>query len=298
LGTICLRAHAKVNLFLRIVGSRQDGYHDIESVVVPLELHDRVQITTGGDSLTVEADWPGVPDGPENLCHRAALVYQRATGRIPAAAIRVLKNIPPAAGIGGGSADAAATLVGLNEIHGRPLPLDELTALAADIGADVPLFLADGPALIEGVGERVTVLQQGCPLDLVLAKPSFGMDTAEAYRLADEYWQRCPFPVSDIISALQDGDVQRVAFALYNEFWEPVSARHPELRTIRSALVASGALGASLTGSGTCVFGVFPDSDTAAHAAASLKNSYPWVVATRTVPRAVELSTQEMLDGK
>jgi len=291
LGTIYLQAHAKVNLFLRIVGSRPDGYHDIESVVVPLELHDRVRIAPGEESLTVEADSAEVPDGPGNLCHRAALAYQKATGRVSAVAIRVLKSIPLAAGMGGGSADAAATLVGLNEIHGRPLPLDELTALAADIGADVPLFLADGPALIEGMGERVTVLQQGCPLDLVLAKPSFGMDTAEAYRLADEYWQRCTFPVSDIISALQDRDVQRVAFALYNEFWEPVSARHPELKRIRSALLAAGALGASLTGSGTCVFGVFPDSEAAAQAAASLKNSYPWVVATRTAPRAVELST-------
>lgn len=292
MGTICLLAHGKINLFLRIVGTRPEGYHDIESVVVPVQLHDRVQITPGEESLTVEADWAEVPDGPANLCHRAALAYQKATGHTPAVAIKVLKSIPPAAGIGGGSADAAATLVGLNELHGRPLSPGELTALAATVGADVALFLAGGPALIEGMGERVTVLEQGCLLDLVLVKPAFGMDTPEAYRLADQYWQRCPFPVSDTISALKDGDVQRVAFALYNEFWEPVSGRYPELEGIRSALLASGALGASLTGSGTCIFGVFPDPETAAYAAASLRNSYPWVIATRTAPRAVELSAK------
>ena len=288
MGTLRLRAHAKVNLFLRIVGVRTDGYHDIESVVVPLELHDVVEITATCGPLTVSADWDEVPDGEGNLCHRAAAAYDRATGLTSAVAVGVNKSIPVAAGLGGGSADAAATLMGLNELHDRPLSPEQLTALAAALGADVPLFLAHGPALLEGLGDRVTPLECGQPIHLVLAKPPFGMDTAEAYRLADQYWQRCPFPVEDTIAALQHGDAERVGYALYNDFWGPVAARHPELADIRHALLAAGAFGASITGSGTCLFGVFADAATAA-AVEPAQLTCPWVVAARTVPRPIEL---------
>jgi 4-diphosphocytidyl-2-C-methyl-D-erythritol kinase len=249
-----MQAHAKVNLFLRVLGTRDDGYHEIETVLVPISLADHVSVELA-DALTVSLTGPvagEVPKDDANLALRAArALAAESGGDLPGARITIDKKIPVAAGLGGGSADAAATLILLDELWSTGLGRDGLARLTADIGSDVPALLLGEPAYATGRGERVApVLAQSTTW---VVKPfAFGVSSADAYAWWDEGATTGPDPGA-LIAAAEAGDDALLGSALYNDLQGPVVHRHPKIAEAIDAFVVAGARGAVMTGSGPTV---------------------------------------------
>lgn len=212
-----------------------------------------------------------VPPGPENLVYRAAVALQRAAGVKSGALIHLDKRIPVAAGLGGGSADAAATLLGLNELWRLDLSRTELETIAAGVGADVPFCLAGGTALAQGKGEIITPLLPPAPaMGVVLALPSFGVSTAEVYARFDAAAVQARPSTAAMLRALRSGRVKQIAAALGNMLEEVTFALHPELAALKRAVMDCGALGALMSGSGPVIFGLTADVPAARRVAACL----------------------------
>ncbi len=288
-GPVTVRAGAKINLRLRVLAREESGFHGIETLFLRLSLADRLVLEPGppGISLSVVGD-DRVPGGPANLCWRAATSFFDAMGLEPAVSIRLEKSVPVEAGLGGGSADAAAVLAGLNRLHGEPASLPEIVDLAARIGSDVPFGLAPTAlGLAWERGRRLLPLVPPPSRPVVLALPPFGVPTPEAYRWLDEDRARgsgsgsaggegalLPPP-----AALADWTVLRQVAG--NDLEGPVFRRHPELARLRDALRAMGAEVAILCGSGSAVAGVFA-SDEVREAAAGRLESEAGVRVLRT----------------
>lgn len=250
-------ARAKVNLFLSVVGRRPDGYHEVETVMQSVDLFDEVDVGRA-EVTTVSIKWaPGlsgpVPAAPD-LVEKALGVFAEATGREAEAEVRVVKQIPIGAGLGGGSADAAAALLGINELLDRPASLPELEEMCARVGSDVPFALRGGVALATGRGEMLSPLS--CPACLwwVLAMPEAGLSTASVYRRRDEL---PPAPrgrdSQELTDALGAGDLRGVGASLHNDLEEAAFSLDPSLASRKRALLDAGALGAVMTGSGSAV---------------------------------------------
>jgi 4-diphosphocytidyl-2-C-methyl-D-erythritol kinase len=256
-GPFRVASPAKVTLHLRILRRRSDGYHDVRIALAPVALYDRLTFMLGGErGVRLQVHAPeslGPPE--ENLVQRAALAFQAALGRPLAAAMRLDKAIPAGAGLGGGSGNAAATLVALNRWHGHPLGPERMEALARALGADVPFFLEPRPAWAEGIGERLTPLGPLPALELLLAVPPLAIATGAAYALARPEADGGPAPGA----APDFRSVAGVVEGLFNAFEAALLPRHPVLGTLRAALLEAGALGARLSGSGSALFGVFAD---------------------------------------
>jgi 4-diphosphocytidyl-2-C-methyl-D-erythritol kinase len=272
--TVEVDAPAKVNLFLRVLGRRTDGYHDLETAVLPISLGDRLRIHAFADpgqfrTLTLSLDVVGDPDlvrgvpaDETNLALRAATALADRADPRGFAEILLEKRVPSAAGLGGGSADAAATLVALNDLWGVGLPPHELHGIGAGVGSDVPALLAQGPVLATGRGdvvERVSV----APLRWAIVTFPFRVRTADAFRWWDEDGSPSGPDPAEVIhaadrKAVEDrgGDVGALGDLLFNDLEGPVARRHPEVRTALDGLVASGAVGAVMCGSGPSVAGL------------------------------------------
>jgi 4-diphosphocytidyl-2-C-methyl-D-erythritol kinase len=257
-----MQAHAKVNVFLRVLGRRDDGYHDVETLLLPISLADQVTVEPAGE-LTVSIEGPaaeGVPPDDGNLAIRAARALAAEVGaggsEAPGARITIEKRIPVAAGLGGGSADAAATLLLLDELWAVGSGRDGLARLAAEIGSDVPALLLGEPAYAEGRGERVApVLVQSTTW---IVKPfAFGVSSADAYTWWDEVAATGP-DAGALIAAAEAGNNALLGSALYNDLQEPVAARHPEISRTIEAFIEAGAEGAVMSGSGPTVVALCP----------------------------------------
>jgi 4-diphosphocytidyl-2-C-methyl-D-erythritol kinase len=273
--TVAIEAKAKVNLFLRVLGRREDGYHDLETLVVPIDLADRLEIHAASDpaefrtlslSLDLEGEAEfvrGVPADETNLVLRAAHALADG-GQVRGFADIVLeKRIPPAAGLGGGSADAAATLRALNELWQCGLTSDELQGIAAAVGSDAPALLAGGAVLASGRGERVAEVPMAS-LNLALATFSFGVATGEAFRWWDEDSASTgPDPAGILNEADRRVMGERgslVAFAelLYNDLERPVIARYPVIGEVKELLLRGGSVAVLMSGSGPSLVALLP----------------------------------------
>ncbi|MDP1570684.1 MAG: 4-(cytidine 5'-diphospho)-2-C-methyl-D-erythritol kinase [Vicinamibacterales bacterium] len=284
--TLTIAACAKINLDLRILGVRADGFHDLRTVFQTLALHDVVTITRRRGAFTITCSDPEIPVDRRNLVWRAASLLWRLARRPGAApkdvAIHLEKRIPAQAGLGGGSADAAATLIGLASLWALDVDVVTLSRLAARLGADVPFFLVGGTALGLGRGDDIYPLVDLPRSHVVVARPGFGVSTVEAYGWydADARPRREPpvRPVPAHWPAWTRG--------LRNDLEPPVVRRHPTVGRIKTVLLDGGAAVAAMSGSGSAVFGVFsarPDADRAARAVADRG----WAaVTTRTLTRA------------
>jgi 4-diphosphocytidyl-2-C-methyl-D-erythritol kinase len=251
--TVRVLAPAKLNLFLEVLGRRPDGYHEVATLLVAIDLTDVLDFApaASGD-LSLTCDDPALPTGPENLVLRAAGHLRAEAGSTAGATIRLTKRIPSAAGLGGGSSDAAATLVGLNELWKLGLSPATLARLGAELGSDVPFFL-DGPAAwCTGRGEVVTPVPAGPGLDLVLVQPPQGLATADVYRRANV--PATPADGSAARAALAAGDVEALGKALFNRLQEPAFALAPAVADTYRRVAGAGAAGALMTGSGSCLF--------------------------------------------
>ena len=255
-----MQAHAKVNVFLRVLGRRDDGYHDVETLLLPISLADDVMVEPAQES-TLSLEGPaadGVPTDETNIVLRAARVLAAEAGGAepPAARITIEKRIPVAAGLGGGSADAAATLLLLDELWAVGLGRDGLARLAAEVGSDVPALLLGEPAYAEGRGERVSpVLVQSTTW---VVKPfAFGVSSTDAYTWWDEGAETGP-DAGALIAAAEAGNNALLGSALYNDLQGPVAARHPEISQTIEAFIDAGAEGAVMSGSGPTVVALCP----------------------------------------
>lgn len=256
-------APAKLNLRLRVLGRRADGFHAIETLLIRLRLADAVELEAGGEGIELDVESPAgrypVPDDETNLCWRAAQSFYAELGRAPSVAIRLTKRIPVAAGLGGGSSDAAAVLVGLNRLLGAPLDRPALADLAGRLGSDVPFFAAGTPcALAWGRGQRVLPLSPPPARPVLVVVPDFGIAAAEAYGWWSEDARSSEAAPETLPPPDRIASWTTLAQLASNDLAPPVERRRPELATARRALETAGAAVAVLCGSGSCVAGVFP----------------------------------------
>jgi 4-diphosphocytidyl-2-C-methyl-D-erythritol kinase len=247
-------AAAKVNLALEVLSRRPDGYHEIATVMQAVDLSDRLWLEDA-EALEVKTSAEGVPADERNLAHRAAVALRDAAGLTRGARITLDKRIPVAAGLGGGSTDAAATLVGLNRLWGLRWSAERLSEIAVSLGMDVPFFLRGGAAVGTGRGERLTPLG-GAALALVLVNPRFAVSTADMYGRVTPAMYSDGARTRDAADALESRRAGRVAASLYNGLEGAARAAYPQIGQMQAALLAAGALGAAMSGSGPTVFGV------------------------------------------
>ena len=258
MGGVLLRACAKVNYALEVQGLRGDGYHEISSVLQSVSLADELEIerSRGGFELFFEPE--GVEIGPleENTVYKAwALLWETSGHELPTR-IRLHKKIPAGAGLGGGSADAAAVLVGMNELFDLGLDAEQLRTIGARIGADVPFCLSGGTALAQGMGEILTPLPAPPAHRLLIAKPEQGADTGGIYRAYDERCTEGKASAPPVIAALRSGSLTELAGALGNDLESVTTGLVPEVAAHKREMLRAGALGAAMTGTGTAVYGI------------------------------------------
>ncbi len=289
--TIRLRAFAKVNLGLKILGKRPDGYHEIRTVYQTLALHDRLSISLRDRSseITVECDDPKIPGGRANLVTRACESWRRARKFRAGIHVHLEKRIPAGSGLGGASADAAAALLGLERLTGNRLGLEARMRLAAQLGSDVPLFLWGGRVLGCGRGEEVYPMQDFPARDCLVIFPGFGVLTAEVYREAGRKASlrltgKRKGPNIDSFGAWSHLSLEDWGPA-ENDFEQVVFARWPELASLKRRLIRAGAETASLTGSGSAVFAVFVSARRLLSASKLVPAGWQ-KFRTRTLPRA------------
>ena len=275
-------AYAKVNLTLAVTGRRADGYHTIESLFQSVSLCDKLTLEQRERGFWLN-ETAGIP-AEENIITRADRLLRREFPNLGGVAVTLEKNIPTQAGLGGGSTDAAAYLRGMDRLYGLGLGREGLRALAAELGADVPFCIDGGAAAAAGIGEKLTPVESHLPLWLVITKPKAGCSTPAMYRRIDEMGEslRQRFTTQEAAKALEKGDLAGLCGSLYNVF-EEVTAL-PELSEIRQELRQSGALAAMMTGSGSAVFGIFPE-EAAAKAAAEKMAESRWAIGCRGIGR-------------
>ena len=274
-----LLAPAKINLSLKSAGRRADGFHDIETLMTPISLCDELTITGAAHTLGIDfrCDDPSLPTGSDNLVIRAAQLFSRTTGQKIDVTIQLRKKIPHGAGLGGGSSDAAATLLGLNRVYQTNLPLAELARLAAEIGSDVPFFLFQSAAICRGRGEIVEPTKLATPLSFFLLKPSFGVPTPWAY----SRWKDSK-EIPEVEYAPQEfGGVRFV-----NDLERPVFEKFVFLARVKMWLLKQPEVGvALLSGSGSTVFAILRDENSAESLAARARSELDpelWTCAGKT----------------
>lgn len=278
-------AFAKLNLTLDVLGKRPDGYHDIKSVMQTISIRDDVEIDLGtGKPWTLECTQEGIPTDEKNLAWKAAKVYCDAMQKDPEGiAIRITKRIPSGAGMGGGSADAAAVLRALNRHYGDPLSILALAELGAQVGSDVPFCVLCGTAMAEGRGERLRKLPDLPDCVFVVCKPAFSVSTPELYQKIDAVAIPKHPDHMAMESALLAGDIGKIADLIYNVFDPVVTAEHLEMNYIKSICNSYGALGMQMTGSGSAVYAIMPSFEYAAVVCNMLNDNYPNVFIAKPV---------------
>ena len=278
-------AFAKINLTLDVLDKREDGYHDIKSIMQAVSIRDDIEIDVGtGKPWTLTCNIEGVPTDQRNLAWKAAEVYLQTIGKDPdGLAIRITKRIPMEAGLAGGSADAAAVLRALNIHYGAPLSILALAELGAQIGSDVPFCVLCGTAMAEGRGERLRKLPDMPDCFIVVCKPEFSSSTPELYRKIDEtvIGQRPDHQAME--SALLAGDLGKIAENLCNVFDPLVTKEHLEINYIKSIFHSYGSVGQQMTGSGSAVFAIVESFEYAAVICNMLKENYPQVYICKPV---------------
>ena len=278
-------AFAKINLTLDVLGKREDGYHDLKSVMQTISLRDDIEIDIGtGKPWRLLCDKENIPTDNTNLAWKAAEVYLNAMGKdADGIEIRITKRIPSEAGLGGGSADAAAVLRALNRHYGEPLSIMALAELGAQVGSDVPFCVICGTAMVEGRGERVRKLPDMPDCVFVICKPEFSVSTPELYRKIDQC-EIAKHPNNQAMeSAILSGDLGKVAENVWNVFDPVVTAEHLELNYIKSICNSYGSLNQQMTGSGSAVYAIMPSFEYAAVVCNMLKENYPQIFIAKPV---------------
>lgn len=278
-------AFAKINLTLDVLDKRPDGYHNLKSVMQTVSIRDDIEIDVGtGAPWRLVCDKEGIPCDERNLAWKAAKVFFDTTGKDPdGIEIRIVKRIPTEAGLGGGSADAAAVLRALNRHYDVPFSVLALAELGAQVGSDVPFCVLCGTAMVEGRGERLRKLPDMPECFMVVCKPDFSSSTPELYRKIDEEPIGKRPDHQQMESALLAGDLGKIAEHIYNVFDPIVTREHLELNYIKSIFNSYGAVAQQMTGSGSAVFCIVESFEYAAVICNMLRDNYPQVFICKPV---------------
>lgn len=278
-------AFAKINLTLDVLGKRSDGYHDLQSVMQTISVRDDIEIDLGtGRPWTLLCNKEEIPRDERNLAWKAAQVFFDTVKKNPEGLeIRITKRIPSQAGLGGGSADAAAVLRALNRHYDAPFSLPALAELGSLVGSDIPFCTLGGTAMVEGRGERIRKLPDIPDCFFVVIKPDFSASTPELYRRLDETAIARRPDNQAMERALLSGDIGRVAEQLWNVFDPVVTAEHLEMNYIKSICNSYGSMGQQMTGSGSAIFAIVPSFEFAAVICNMLKDNYPQVFIAKPV---------------
>lgn len=282
--TLRIKAAAKLNFSLDILGIRPDGYHEMDMVMQTIDLFDDVELSEAG-TISVFSD--GSPGGPENLAWKAAEAFFRAAKRSGGARIRLTKRIPAQAGMAGGSADAAAVLIGLNALYDARLSPEALRDAGLSVGADVPYCLIGGTARVRGIGEIVEPMPPFLSGYLVVAKPAIGISTAEAFRRFDRAENLRHPDIAALLSVMEKGQLD--ALSLFMENVLEQSEQNETVETLRQELLKNGALAARMTGSGSAVFGLFSEKEAASRCAVALAGENRQIFVTKPYPKGITL---------
>ena len=285
-----LKAYAKINLGLDVVRKREDGYHEVRMIMQTVNLYDRIEMDRTEDGvIRTETNLPFVPDGEGNLAWRAAKLLLDEKGIKDGVTIKIRKYIPVAAGMAGGSTDAAAVLVGVNRMFDLGFTKKELMERGVKLGADVPYCIMRGTALSEGIGEILTELPAPPQCHLVIAKPQISVSTKAVYgklRVNELAPEEHP-DIDGMIRALSAEDLNGVAARLCNVFEEFLPEEYHEVFHIKNRLLELGALNAAMSGSGPTVFGIFREETAAKAALTALKQRYPQTYLAKPVGKLV-----------
>ena len=294
---ICVKqkAYAKINLGLDVLGLRDDGYHDVSMIMQTINLYDELSLEKTRDGkidLNITSVAEGVlpegeelSDGPDNLCVKAARLILTTAAIKDGVSINLKKNIPIAAGLGGGSSDAAAVLLAIDRLFSLNYSKQKLATLAIKIGADVPYCVFGNTMLAEGIGERLTAISRIIDMPLVLSRPNIAVSTKEVYTALDATEDITHPDIPALSEAIDSKDIERISSAVGNILEAVTIPAHPAIDGIKDHMKARGALCACMSGSGPSVFGIFRDAETADECAASLRESFPdcYAISTKTI---------------
>ncbi|HHD2753390.1 TPA: 4-(cytidine 5'-diphospho)-2-C-methyl-D-erythritol kinase [Clostridium perfringens] len=281
-----MKAYAKINIALDAIGKREDNYHLLRMIMQTVDLYDVIDIEKSNDSsISISCNKHYVPTDERNLAYKAAVLFRENFNIKDGVKISIKKNIPVAAGMAGGSTNAAAVLVIMNKLFNVNASLEELKELGLKIGADVPYCIEGGTALCEGIGEVITPLKPFENKILVVLKPNFGVSTKEVYTNLDINKIRKHVNIEELIEAMENDDLNYVAKNMKNVLENVTLKKHSVLKAIKEDMRRSGALGAMMSGSGPTVFAFFDDMLTAQRAFEFLKGKYKYadVYITRTI---------------
>ncbi|MDP4091889.1 MAG: 4-(cytidine 5'-diphospho)-2-C-methyl-D-erythritol kinase [Bacillota bacterium] len=265
-----IKAPAKINLSLDVLRKRPDGYHDIRMLMQTVELHDNVRIEPCGNGVEVICSNPDVPSGTRNIAYKAAYLLKEFYSINSGVLIKIDKRIPVAAGLAGGSTDAAAVLKGMNILFSIGLKDDELASIGKSVGADVPYCLRGGTMLAEGIGEILTPVSSLPRIELVLVKPRLSVSTQWVYSSLNLEKIRLRPETDKLIKAFEDNNLEYIAENMVNVLETVTAQKYEVIIEIRKRLMEEGALGSMMSGSGPTVFGIFRDRQSSEKACKSI----------------------------
>jgi 4-diphosphocytidyl-2-C-methyl-D-erythritol kinase len=278
-----LKAYAKINISLDVVGKREDGYHLLRMIMQTIDLYDNITLYKLKNGVNVASNKAYIPNDERNLAYKAAKLFIDTYNINGGVDINIRKNIPVAAGLAGGSTDAAAVLKGMRDIYNINASDEELMNLGLKIGADVPYCITGGTALCEGIGEKLTVLNRFKNHILIVVKPSFGVSTKEVYQNLDiDKIHKHP-DTERLIQAIENDDINYVSKNMKNILENVTLRKHTILKDIKNEMIRFGALGAMMSGSGPTVFGFFDDMLRAQYCYEKFKFKFNEVFITRTI---------------
>ena len=258
---------AKINLFLQVTGKRPDGYHELFSLMCCLDIFDVIFLQFGGQKIEIDAPNSQIPLDETNIVHKAAALFFKKLKVTDGLSIRIEKSIPVAGGLGGGSSNAASTLIGLNQHYGFPFSRDELMSLGLELGADVPFFIFQKPAFASGVGEKLEAYPDCLPYHILLLNPGVEVNTGEVYRNLNLRLTKCKKIITK--PSLKESGFD-ASLHLCNDLETVTISKYPIIESLKKQLLSHGALGALMSGSGPTVFGLFSDSHAAGEAARAI----------------------------
>ncbi len=286
---IKLNSQAKLNLFLSIGSKLENGFHEINSIFHQINLHDKISIKKIDENKTIIKSNIKEIENEDNLSFKAASLLRKNYGINEGVEINIDKKIPLGAGLGGGSSNAASTIIALNNLFNLNLNKNKLMEFASKIGSDVPFFVEGKTCFVSGIGDKIERIDANLKLNFVIIKPDIEISTKWAY---DELDQQRDVPINNnfdnnekikkLISNIKNNDIKKIAENLHNDFEPIIFKKYPIIKTIKNNLIKNNALNALLTGSGSAVFGIFEDKEKAKEAYSELKEKYPSIYLTQT----------------
>jgi len=281
--SIIVDAHAKINLSLDVLGKREDGYHDLKTIMQQIALKDVVTIRTRATGVIIESNSGEIPLDNSNLAYKAYLLLANTYNINSGIYIHIQKNIPVAAGLAGGSSDAAAVLRGLNELWQLNLTQKELMDIGVKIGADVPYCIMGGTALAEGIGEKLTKLKSFSDKLILLANPDISVSTAHVYNSLKLDFVSNHIDVEDLVNSIERDEVDFLGKNMFNILETITIKEHPIINDIKNHMLEYGAIGSLMSGSGPTIFGIFENEEQMKKCEESLKETVKKVIITKTL---------------